>query len=211
MRQVKAFAALAALLAAAALLGGCARYLDTQVTSLTDWPEHPAGKTISIIGASPEISESLLFRRARGRFAAEFERYGIVPVPDNAHPRYVAVVDFRIGDGQTEIRELSQPVFGVIGYTTVTKGSRSSLVPTFGVIGYEYVPISVVSYTSALMLYIHDTRRPKHEWRVYEGRVTARGSCGRLDVVLPDMITALFRKFPDQSGRVRIKSELKCD
>lgn len=199
-------------IAALALLMGCARVLDTQVTSVSDLPEgRAAGATIAIIGASEDIARSLIFRRAKDRMAAEFRERGFAVVPDDAGPRYVAAVDYRMGEGETTIRELSQPVFGIVGYRRISGSSGTNLSPVHGIIGYEWVPISVTTYGSALMVYIHDTAREEDEARVYEGRVTARGSCGRLDVVLDDMITALFEKFPGESGRVRVKSELDCD
>ncbi|ANK82909.1 MAG: hypothetical protein TEF_20460 [Rhizobiales bacterium NRL2] len=208
MRPFNLLAAVAGLV----LLMGCARVLDTQVTSVSDLPEgRAAGATIAVIGASEDIARSLIFRRAKDRMAAEFRERGFVVVPNDAEPRYVAAVDYRMGEGETTIRELSQPVFGIVGYTRISSGGKVRLAPVHGIIGYEWVPISVTTYGSALMVYIHDTAREEGEARVYEGRVTARGSCGRLDVVLDDMITALFEKFPDQSGRVRVKSELDCD
>lgn len=202
----------AATLALAFMATGCARVLDTQVSSISDLPEgRLGGATVSIIGANDDIAESLLFRKARSRIAAEFRARGMIVVPNGSEPRYVAVADYRMDEGETTVNQMSQPVFGVIGYTRVKRGGRVSLVPHYGVIGYEWIPIEVTTFGSALMVYIHDTTRQKPDWRVYEGRVTARGRCGRLDVVLDDMITALFEKFPDESGRVRVKSELKCD
>ncbi len=39
--------------------------------------------------------------------------------------------------------------------------------------------------------------------KVYEGRVSSRGSSADIAVVLPTMIEALFKKFPGQSGKTK--------
>ena len=95
----------AAALALAFLATGCARVLDTQVSSISDLPEgRLGGATISIIGANEDIAESLLFRKARSRIAAEFRARGMVVVPNGSEPRYVAVTDYRMDEGETTVR-----------------------------------------------------------------------------------------------------------
>lgn len=123
-------------------------------------------------------------------------------------PDVIVFISYGIGDGKSVSG--SMPIFGQtsggISYTSgsIYTGSHSatfsastSSPPTFGQVGA--IPIHSTEYTRTLVMKIYDLKQ--NNKTIFEGSVVSTGSSSQIAEVMPNMINALFKKFPGESGK----------
>ena len=105
------------------------------------------------------------------------------------------------------------PVFGQTGISGATTSgvvdssgnfqSTTTYTPSYGITGY--VPVSRMAYSRALRIQMIDRASVDAQMphTVYQADVISVGTSGILAVVMPNMVKALFKDFPGESGRVR--------
>lgn len=127
---------------------------------------------------------------------------------ENENSNLLISIQYGINNGKEKMG--STPIFGQTGvsssYTsgTVTSygggyGSYSgatTYTPTYGVVGSS--SHSYTEYTRYLNMYMYDKSSKKV---VYEGKVVSSGSTGQLLPVIDEMMEALFKNFPGESGK----------
>ncbi|PNU21847.1 hypothetical protein C2E25_00910 [Geothermobacter hydrogeniphilus] len=144
--------------------------------------------------------------------ADKLAAYGFVE--DQENPEYFIAFAYGIDNGKEEIS--SVPIFGQTGVSSSTTygsintygsyGSYSGTTtyqPTYGVVGSA--PVSSTVYTRKLELSIIDIQnsKPDEPSVVYQADVVSSGSSSQIAAVMPYMLEALFKKFPDESGKTR--------
>lgn len=199
------------IIVSALIFSGCATNVHSNVVRFHMLP--PIGEQRSfVIVPSKEQDGSIEFATYANQIALKFIEYGW-RAADIIDSDYAVFLSYGIGDGQTV--SSSVPIFGQTGggtsYTTGTVRSNSggystysgttTAPPTFGQTGS--IPITSTQYSRNLVMTILDARSLEHDKPkvVFEGRVKSRGSSGEISVIMPNMIEALFKKFPGESGK----------
>ena len=144
--------------------------------------------------------------------AEKLSAYGFVEVQEN--PEYFIAFAYGIDNGKEEISSI--PIVGQTGVSSATTygsintygnyGSYSGTTtyqPTYGVVGSA--PVSNTVYTRKLELSIIDINnsKPDEPSVIYQANVVSAGSSAQVAAVMPYMLEALFKKFPDESGKTR--------
>ena len=206
------------------ILAGCA-VVRAQVSSFSTLAMPVMNKSIAVIGYPEETNKSLEFRSYRPKFEQNFRAVGFsIAPPDQAD--YIAFVSYGIDTGTTQTSLVSTPIYGQTGGgTTYTSGTVSAYsggygpysgtsytMPTYGVVGYSTSTVQYTTYKRQLAVDIVEasTVETNNPIKVYEGRLSSIGSCGAMSEVIDELIQALFVKFPNDSGKVEVKSETDC-
>jgi len=141
--------------------------------------------------------------------------YGWILSDSPSNADYLVYFTYSIDGGETVSG--SMPIYGQTGGgTSYTSGSVTSgyggyatysgttyTPPTFGQVGS--VPYTSKMYGRNLELTMIDDKKSSKDniVKVYEGRVSSRGSSADIAVVLPTMIEALFKNSLDNQERPR--------
>lgn len=205
--------------AAILLLSACATGLPTQVSRFQAMPP-PAGQTFYIQAADPRDQGGLEFAQyadlVRRNLIAQ--GYQVAASPQTAN--FVVTMDYGVDNGQTKI--VTSPGFGRFGYGGFGYpgfGYRPYF-SRFGYFGRVHSPFyygwddpflfgagypdidSYTVYTSYLDL---DIKRTADGQSLFEGTAKARSRTDELQVLVPNLVEALFTGFPGRSGEtVRI-------
>lgn len=195
--------AAAAMLGIAALgLSACAQNLRTQVTRYQAMPA-PQGQTFIVVpGEGMAAPGGLEFQRYAGIVVQQLQARGYQPAANGQGASMIVQLGYSVDHGQTRI--VDYPGYGRFGYS-------SFYYPRFGFHrspffwGWDdpfwYGPglDSYVEYHSEADLHIRaaGTNQP-----LFDGRAQARSQTNRLDVLVPDLVEALFTGFPGQNGEV---------
>ena len=158
-----------------------------------------------------EQKGSIEFRSYAERISTKLEAYGWRR--DQAKKADVFVsISYGIGDGKSVSGAM--PIFGQTGggaaYTSgsVYGGGRSAnfsattfTAPTYGQIGA--IPVNQTYYTRTFVMNIYDSSLAKEgvSKSIFEGRVVSTGSSSQVSEIMPNMIEAMFKKFPGSSGK----------
>ena len=201
-------------LAAAAMLGvgalglsACAETLNTQVTRYQAMPA-PQGQTFVVVPAGGMATNGgLEFQRYAAVVAQQLAARGYTPAASPQSANMIVQLGYRVDPGQ--MRYVSDP----FGYDPFYGPSSRFFYPRFGRFGFSS-PFSYgwgdpfwygggvdsyVEYHSEADVHIRaaGTNQP-----LFDGRAQARSQTNRLDVLVPDLVQALFTGFPGQSGEV---------
>ena len=211
-------------LLALAVLAGCAS-VQVQVSSFSTLTVPVANKTIAVVGYPEATNKSLEFSNYRPKFEQNFRAVGFSIAPaEQAH--YIAFVSYGIDTGTTQTSLVSTPIYGKTGGgTTYTSGTVSSYsggygsysgtsytMSTYGIVGSSTSTVQSTVYKRQLAVDIVEasTVDADNPSKVYEGRLSSAGSCGAMIEVIDELIQALFMKFPNDSGRVKVAGEFDC-
>ena len=193
------------------LLAGCA--VQSTVTVFHVLPMKGEGKTVSFYQPTTGQSE-LELRAYQGKLVPYFEKagYRVVEYSPERMPDYIAVFGYGIDNGTLVTNSSTTTQEGVIGYT-----ANSS--PIYGITGVQSGTDTERIYQRALVLTIFDAAKiPKapasveegtaalNRAQVYRGRVTSDGHCSSLAGVIDEMLVALMKDFPGESGKARTQS-----
>jgi hypothetical protein len=204
--------AAAALLGAAALgLSACAPSLNAQVSRYQAMPA-PQGQTFIVVpGEGMAARGGLEFQRFAGVVAQQLQARGYQPATSPQSANMVVQLGYDVDHGQTRIVEdpFSYSRYGRFGYG----GFGSPFYPRFGRFGGFGSPFyygwddpfwyggggidSYVEYHSEVDLHIRaaGTGQP-----LFDGRAQARSETNRLDVLIPNLVEAMFTGFPGRNG-----------
>ncbi len=195
------FAAAAMLGIAAIGLSACATTFNTEVTRYQAMPA-PQGQTFTVVPDGGMAHEGgLEFQRYAGLVAQQLSARGYVPAAGSQGASMIVHLGYRVDHGQVEY--VGDP-FGPSAF-----GPYWGRGPRFGYWGSPFYygwndPFwfggdvdSYIEYHSEVELHIRQagTNAP-----LFDGRVQARSTTNRLDIVLPALIEALFTGFPGQNG-----------
>ncbi|XPS86200.1 uncharacterized protein Dvar_42180 [Desulfosarcina variabilis str. Montpellier] len=120
--------------------------------------------------------------------------HNYVEVDDPALAEMLVVFDYGIDNGEAFL--LSIPEFGQDGVLSSTADHITST-PTGAVDPNEN------SRLFRLTIFNHEAAKNKKPYVAYRASVKIRGGPSRLSVIMPEVIKALFKDFPGESGSVR--------
>lgn len=202
--RIKKLAAAAVLGVAALGMTACAESITSTVSRYQAMPA-PQGQTFFIVpDGGMAANGGLEFQRYASLVAQQLQARGYTPA-SSAHAANM-VVQFGYEVGHGEVRYVADPFYGYGGFYDPFWGPL--YYPRFGWHGGYYLgwndPFwygpnvdSYVEYHSEVQLHIrtNGTNQP-----LFDGRAQARSETNRLDVVIPNLVDALFTGFPGQSG-----------
>jgi hypothetical protein len=200
--------AAAAFLGAAALgLSACANTLNTEVSRYQAMPA-PQGQSFVVVpGEGMAANGGLEFQRYASIVAQQLAARGYTPAIDPQKANMVVQLGYGVDRGQMRYVSDPFPTYGYGGY-----GGRF-FSPRFGYWGSPFYygwddPFwygggrgidSYVEYHGQVDLHIRQagTNAP-----LFDGRAQARAETNRLDILVPNLVEALFTGFPGRSGEV---------
>ncbi|MGE3924845.1 MAG: DUF4136 domain-containing protein [Lautropia sp.] len=213
----------AALVAAAAAmlgLGGCAAYLNAQVTAFHQADRDLAGRRF-VIEPSAEQRDSLEFKAYADQVRQALVARGLVDAAGGAADTSVTL-RYSIDDGRSV-------AYSYPGYGYMPFGPSMTLTPyrgRDGVVRYGWAPVYPMAYYGMVgsqyvqaVIYRRELRVELNErgaggtaggtagtagTRLYEGTAVSEGESASLAPVMPALITALFADFPGPNGASRI-------
>jgi hypothetical protein len=187
------------------LLSGCASRISSDVTTFHE-DVIPAGETIRVVAADPELNRSLEFRTYARRINDELRKAGYTPVTEpDVVADLIAEVDYKVAAGPTQVytdrsRSYVRYHFGYGRYY----GPRY-----YGFYDPFYDPMwdrpevySTPTWQRSLELNIQKADGERE--RIFEGRVESNGYENALPEVMPYLITAMFENFPGESGKTKV-------
>ena len=219
-KKLLTLAAPAALLA----LSACATGLPTQVSRFQAMPP-PQGQTFIVQAADPRKQGSLEFAQYADLVRRHLTAQGYVQAPTRQTASFVVELDYGVDDGEQRVvtypsaRGFGYSPFGYRGF-----GFYRPYYSRFGYFGRRVSPfyygwddpfwgspyggfggqeIDVRTfYTSYLDL---DIKRTADGQSLFEGTAKARSRTDELQVLVPNLVEAMFTNFPGRSGEtVRI-------
>ncbi len=205
---------LAAIPLVLASLSACATNFDANVKRFQSQLPAPAGQTFAVVADDPALSGGLEFAQYARLVEAQMARVGYVP-SDPDHATMIVRFDYGVDKGRERVRSTGfhdpfwGPWYGYRGYGGFGGHFGGYYGRGFGPWGYGwYDPFfdnnieSYTVYTSGIALKID---RKADGMRLFEGRAEAVSSSNRLQYLVPNLVEAMFTKFPGQSGEtVRI-------
>lgn len=196
-------AAAAMLGIAAAGLAACAQTLNTQVTRYQAMPAPQGQSFIVVPGEGMAAPGGLEFQRYAAIVAQQLQARGYQPASSREGATMVVQLGYSVDHGQPRYVEdpFAYSRFGYGRFYYPRFGFHRS--PFFwgwdDPFWYGSGVDSYVEYHSEADLHIRaaGTNQP-----LFDGRVQARSQTNRLDVLVPDLLEAMFTGFPGQSGEV---------
>lgn len=205
--RISRFAATAMLGVAALGLSACAQSLNTQVTRYQAMPAPQGQSFIVVPGEGMAAPGGLEFQRYAAIVAQQLAARGYTPAASPQSANMVVQLGYKVDGGQA--RYVSDP----FGYGPYWGPSSRFFYPRYGRFGwgspfsygwddpfwYGGGVDSYVEYHSEADLHIRaaGTNQP-----LFDGRAQARSQTNRLDVLIPNLVEALFTGFPGQNGEV---------
>jgi hypothetical protein len=210
-KKMLSLAAPAALLT----LSACATGLPTQVSRFQAMPA-PAGQTFFIQPADPRDQGGLEFAQYADLVRRNLIAEGYQPAASPQTATFVVSMDYGVDNGQTRV--VSRPGFSRFGYGGF--GYRPYF-SRFGYFGRAHSPFyygwddpfwyaphgypEVDSYTVFTSYLDLDIKRTADGQSLFEGTAKARSRTDELQVLVPNLVEAIFTGFPGRSGEtVRI-------
>jgi hypothetical protein len=213
-KKLLTLAAPAALLA----LGACTTGLSTQVSRFQAMPA-PQGQSFIVQPADPDDQGGLEFSQYAGQVRQHLLAQGFTEAASPRDASLVVTLDYGVDNGQTKVRTTPGLGFGYGGYGGY--GFHRPYYSRFGGFygrrnpfyygwydpffdsGFGYP--EVTSYTVYTSFVDMDIKRTADGQSVFEGTAKARSGTDQLQVLVPNLIEALFTGFPGNSGEtVRI-------
>jgi hypothetical protein len=210
-----------------ALLGlsACATGLPTQVSRFQAMPA-PQGQTFTIQAANPRNQGGLEFARYADMVARHLTAQGYVQAPTPQSASFVVELDYGVDQGREKV--VTYPGTG-LGYRGLGYGGLGGwgwggfyrpYYSRFGYFGRPYHPFywgwddpflspwdlpEVRSYTEYTSFLDMDIKRTGDGQALFEGTAKARSRTDDLQVLVPNLVEAMFTGFPGRSGEtVRI-------
>ncbi|APT48416.1 hypothetical protein BSA145_21360 (plasmid) [Bacillus safensis] len=211
-------------LVAALALSACGTTIQAQVQSFTAGEQIAPGETVFVLPGVPPQQQTLETQSWVALAQQEFRKRGYIVTNDPNRATLKAAISLGIDNGRDVTSTFAVPQFGVTGYSgaqtfgtmnsfgnTATYSSNTTLTPQYGVTGY--IPGSrtdrVFGRTGMLVMARFD---PAGNMRVvFDSRIRSNGSCGNLAVIAPELVQALFSKFPaGGAGAVELPMAGQC-
>ena len=184
-----------------ALLGGCARQVETQVTRFHEG-RLPAGETFTVQPQNPE-KHGPEFQQYANMIVREFSAYGYKR-SDSGNPDLLVTIDYGVSQGRTQID--SRPGFGYPYYSYhVGFAHHPHSFAYFHPFHYSgYLGPDVYSrtvYTRKLKMKITDAGEDQV---VFEGRAISEGPKQEISLIMPYLVESMFRDFPGDAGTTKV-------
>jgi hypothetical protein len=197
-------------------LAACASPFRADVERFQSALPAPAGQTFTVVADDPGLAGGIEFRNYAQLVADHMAALGYTPVNDPANAQLVVRFDYGVDNGRERVR--SVPGFRDPFYSS-WYGYRPVLYRTpYGTrVGYIGSPwgwgwndsffgrdevYSYTVYTSGVEMKIDDGRSGQ---RLFEGNAQAVSTSNRLQYLVPNLVEAMFTRFPGNSGEtVRI-------
>ncbi|PLX62146.1 DUF4136 domain-containing protein [Sedimenticola selenatireducens] len=192
-------------------LSGCMGIVRTTTTTFHGKGHEQRG-SIFVAAADAQVNGSLEFSHYKQLVEEKLITIGYTLSPTAEKADFIALVAYGIDNGKTSI--VSTPIFGQTGGgTTYSSGSvygyggsasysgTSYTMPTYGIVGSS--TSSQTEYTRAIALDIVDAKsiesgKPE---KLYEMRARSTGSCSSINGVFDEILEAMFKSFPGDSGK----------
>lgn len=192
-------------------LSGCGSVVNSSVVSFHKMPGDVSMAKFSVVPYEDQ-EDSLEFSTYSARLSDKLTEYGWIETSvEDAD--FLVTLSYSIGDGQNVSG--SFPIYGqTSGGTAYTTGSvntsgggsgtfsaTTTTTPTFGQTGA--IPYNVTQYPRTVIVEVisTDVSDSGVQEKIYEGRVTSRGTSSEIARVMPTFIEALFKDFPGKSGK----------
>ena len=224
-RKLLTLAAPVALLA----LNACAMGLPTQVSRFQALPA-PQGQSFVIQAANPQDRGGLEFSRYAELVRRHMIAQGFSEASSPQTATLVVALDYGVDNGQTKVVTYPGSRFGYgggyrgLGYGGFGRGWGSPFYSRFGYGGFGRHPFyygwndpflyggyggfgypEIDSYTVYTSYLDMDIKRTADGQALFEGTAKARSRTDQLQVLVPNLIQAMFTGFPGNSGEtVRI-------
>jgi hypothetical protein len=209
-KKLLTLAAPAALMA----LSACATGLPTQVSRFQAMPA-PVGQTFIIQPADPQDRGGLEFGRYADLVRQNLIAEGYNEAASPAAATFVVTLDYGVDRGREKVVTYPGTGFGRYG------GFYRPYYSRFGYFGRGYHPFyygwhdpfwggpfdypEVRSYTEYTSFLDMDIKRTADGQSLFEGTARARSRTDELQVLVPNLVEAMFTNFPGRSGEtVRI-------
>lgn len=192
-----------------ALLGGCATFVETNVSAFHELERPLVGATYALV-PTKEQEDNLEFKTYAKDVKSQLAKLGFLEAPfDRA--KYAIFMFYGIDDGKQVIS--TYPIFGQTGssnsFTTGTVTSYGNTAsysgttyrtPTYGVVGSGTSSVTVFRrYLNIDIIDIQKSGDGKVQ-KVYEGKAVSEGGSAQLAPVMPAMVRSVFEDFPGKSG-----------
>jgi hypothetical protein len=216
MSLAKKFLTLAAP-AALLALGGCATGLPTQVSRYQAMPA-PQGQTFAIQAADPEDRGGLEFSRYADLVRRHMAEQGYSEASSAQNASLVVSLDYGVDEGRQEVVTRPIPAYRRYGYGYGYGYGGFGYRPywsRFGYYGrlrspfyygwddpfwYSGLDDRLDAYTVYTSFLDMDIRRASDGQSVFEGTAKARSRTDDLRVLVPNLVEAMFTRFPGNSG-----------
>ena len=202
----------------ASQLTACAFLIHSNISVFHELPEGVTGVTYASIPFK-EQEGSLEHKSYEQALKRELNARGFREAPLEQAD---TVIFFSYGiDSGKEIVE-SYPIIGQTGVSSShtfgtlqsygnygTYSGTTTYTPTYGIVGSGAT--SRTEYSRFLKVDVLDKKAliENKVRKLYEAKVTSRGSLGELSAVLPTMVKALFEEFPGKSGSMRRSTRVR--
>ncbi len=209
-KKLLTLAAPAALLA----LSACATGLPTQVSRFQAMPA-PQGQSFVVQAADPENRGGLEFSRYADLVRRHLIAQGYNEASSPATASFVVNLDYGVDNGQTKIVTYPSSGFGYGGWGYGGFGYRPYF-SRFGYFGRGHSPFyygwhdpfwgspfghdEIDSYTVYTSYLDMDIKRTADGQSLFEGTAKARSRTDDLQVLVPNLVEAMFTGFPGNSG-----------
>ena len=206
----------------ALVFAGCST-VEVNVGSFSTLTDGRQSGVLAVLGNPAEIEESPEFSRYKKALESHFAEQGFAVTDDIYQADYVAFVNYGMDAGQTITRSYTNPVYGAVADRMAPQGevvgadaimanrSGESYSPgAQGVVSYDTSTSSKTVYTSHLNVDMFEMGNEGLGEKVFESKLLGKGSCGRLDEVMDELIDSIFVDFPNTNGQQQIQAESDC-
>lgn len=196
----------------AAGLSACAPSFKADVSRFATTLPAPQGQTFAVVADDPKLAGGIEFGLYADMIEAELEKLGYTEAASPTDATMLVRFDYNVDNGRERVRTTgssayNDPFFGPWGRPY---GFRRSY--AFGfydpfLAGPEVRSYTV--YTGEIELKIDSTSDGE---RLFEGSAQAVSRSNRLQVLVPNLVDAMFTDFPGNSGetlRITIKDDEK--
>ena len=201
--RIKMFAAAAMLGVASLGLSACAQTLNATVSRYQAMPA-PQGQTFSVVpGEGMAARGGLEFERYAGLVVQQLAARGYAPAANPGSANLIVQLGYGVDHGQ--VRYVSDPFYNDFRGGFWGRGFYRPWGWGRGGWGFGWGDpfddgiSSYVEYHGEVDLHI---RAAGSGQPLFDGRAQARSDTNRLDVLVPNLVDALFTGFPGQSGEV---------
>jgi hypothetical protein len=185
---------IAAIALLASLVSACATNFAADVTRFQQLPK-PSGETIEVVPKNPNEAGNLSFKQYAQMVGTHLGQVGYNPPVAGTPSVLIATIDYGVSSGPAPATvKKSSPVQIGIGVGT---GSRHS---AFGV-GMSTGVGTPKSEPPVSNRWLKLTISRRSDGQVlYEGTATSLGEGQNLNLVMPQLVQALFKDFPGKNG-----------
>lgn len=196
-------------------LGGCATGFPAQVSRFQALPA-PQGQSFFIQAEDPAKRGGLEFAQYAGLVRNHLLAQGYAEAPSAQAATLIVNLDYGVDDGRERVVTYPGSRLGGYGF-----GYRRPFYSRFGYLGYRRHPFywgwydpffddpfgypEVRSFTVYRSFLDMDIRRAGDGQAVFEGTAQAQSRSNQLQLLVPNLVEAMFTGFPGNSGEtVRI-------